>query len=91
MMLETERLVLRPWSEDDAEELIRHAFEDLGLEGLWCAYYDGNSKSLRVQEKCGFAHHHTEEDVPCELLDDIRTVHFTHLSKSQWQVQKNVR
>ena len=26
------------------EELIRHAFEDLKLETLWCGYFDGNEK-----------------------------------------------
>jgi len=42
-------------------ELIRHGFEDLGLEVLWCVYFDGNVKSKRVQEKCGFMYHHTNK------------------------------
>jgi len=36
-------------------ELLRHAFEDLQLTAVWCGYYNGNEKSKRVQEKCGFA------------------------------------
>jgi RimJ/RimL family protein N-acetyltransferase len=33
-----------------AQELLRHAFEDLKLERVWCGYYDGNGNSKRVQE-----------------------------------------
>ena len=65
------------------KELIRHAFEDLHMEKLWCGYYDGNEKSKRVQEKCGFQYHHTNQDVPCELMQDIRTEHFTCLSRER--------
>ena len=35
-------------------ELARHGFEDLKLDKTWCGYFDGNEKSKRVQEKCGF-------------------------------------
>ena len=42
--------------------LQRHAFEDLGCEALWCACFEGNEKSRRCQEKCGFTFRHTEEN-----------------------------
>lgn len=67
-----------------ARELLRHAFEDLGCTGIWCSWADYNDKSQRVQEKCGFVFHHTEEDVPCKLIGDIRTVRFSYLSKEDW-------
>lgn len=35
-------------------ELVRHGFEDSKLDKIWCGYFDGNEKSKRVQEKCGF-------------------------------------
>ena len=35
-------------------EMIRHGFEDLGLKRMFCAYFQGNDRSKRVQEKCGF-------------------------------------
>lgn len=60
-------------------ELIRHAFEDLDLKRLWCGYFDGNEKSKRVQEKCGFVYHHTNKDVAWALTNDIRTEHITCL------------
>ena len=68
-----------------AKELIRHAFEDLGMRRVWCAYYDGNTKSKRVQEKCGFSYHHTEYNKINELMGEVRTEHFTYLSKEQWK------
>lgn len=61
-----------------------YAFNELGCTALWCGYYDGNIKSKRAQEKCGFTFHHTEEDVPCELMGDVRTEHFTRLTKEEW-------
>ena len=54
-------------------ELLRRCFEDLNCTAVWCGYYDGNLKSKRVQEKCGFRYHHTEKDKLCELMGDIRT------------------
>ena len=65
-------------------EIMRHAFDDLNLEKMWCGYFDGNTKSKRVQEKCGFRYHHTKEKVPCALEDVLRTEHITCLSKEEW-------
>ena len=28
-----------------ARELLRHGFEDLNMQTIWCGYYDGNNKS----------------------------------------------
>ena len=65
-------------------ELLRHAFEDLRLAAVWCGYYDGNEKSKRVQEKCGFVYHHTEHNKPVPLMNDFRTEHFTKISKTSF-------
>lgn len=62
-------------------ELIRHTFCDLKLERLWCGYFEGNEKSKRAQEKCGFVYHHTDKDIPWELMNDVRTEHITCLEK----------
>ncbi|MBP3311571.1 MAG: GNAT family N-acetyltransferase [Butyricicoccus sp.] len=70
-------------------ELLRRCFEDLGCTGVWCVSYDGNVKSRRVQEKCGFRWHHTEKDKPCPLMGDIRTEHFTYLSKAEWSAARD--
>ena len=69
-------------------ELLRRCFEDLNCTAVWCGYYDGNLKSKRVQEKCGFRYHHTEKDKLCELIGDIRTEHFTYLTKENWEKRR---
>lgn len=66
-------------------EIIRHGFEDLELEQLWCTYFDGNIKSQRVQEKCGFHYHHTMNNAPSSLPDMRRTAKVNYLTKKQWQ------
>ncbi|MBK5253365.1 MAG: GNAT family N-acetyltransferase [Peptostreptococcaceae bacterium] len=67
-------------------ELIRHAFEDLNLEKLWCGYFESNTKSKRVQEKCGFKYHHTEKDIPWPRMGDIRTEHISCLNRDGWKI-----
>lgn len=66
------------------EECLRCCFEALGCERVWCGYYEGNEKSRRVQEKCGFQYHHTEKDKPCPLMNDIRTEHISVITKEAW-------
>ena len=58
-----------------SREMLRYAFEDLGMNRIWCGYYDGNEKSRRVQEKLGFVFHHTTEGLEVKLLNEIRTGH----------------
>ena len=65
-------------------EVIRHAFEDMGLERLWCGYYDGNLKSRRVQEKLGFRYQRTSENVPVPQLGETRRGHVSLLTKEEW-------
>ena len=66
------------------QEMIRYAFTEKNLEMLWCGYFEGNDKSRRVQEKCGFTYHHTNKDIHWKGMDDIRTEHITRLTKEEW-------
>jgi len=66
------------------QELMRHGFEELGLKVIWCGYFDGNEKSRRVQEKCGFQYHHTEKNIEWHIMNDIRTEHVNCITKEQW-------
>ena len=34
--------------------LIVYGFEEMDLAAIWCTHYDGNDRSRRVIEKCGF-------------------------------------
>lgn len=60
--------------------LIERAFGELGYDRLWAGYYEGNDRSRRVMEKCGFRPHHTEYNKPT-LLGDTRTEHFMVLER----------
>ena len=68
-----------------AREMLRYAFEDLGMSRIWCGYYDGNEKSRRVQEKLGFVFHHTTVGLEVKLLNEIRTGHSNLMTKDRWQ------
>ena len=67
-----------------AKALLRRAFEELGMKKVWCAYYDGNEKSKRVQEKLGFRYRWTTEDVDVPLLHEVRRGHVNCLTKEEW-------
>lgn len=69
------------------EELLRYGFEDLGLERIWCAYFDGNTKSRRVQEKCGFTYHHSNHDVPFPA-GTVKTEHVTCQTREEWEKRR---
>ena len=67
-----------------AREMLRHAFEDLGMQKVWCAYYGGNEKSKRVQEKVGFRYQWTTPDVDVPLLGETRIGHVNCMTKTEW-------
>lgn len=77
------------WGQGYIPEAVRrlqqYAFEKLHCSAIWCGYYDGNVKSKRCQEKCGFVYHHTEENKPCVLMGDVRTEHFSRITREQWE------
>lgn len=68
-----------------AQELLRHAFDDLGMRTVWCGYYDGNEKSKRAQEKIGFVFHHTNKETPVPLLQETRTEHINYMTYEVWR------
>ena len=65
-------------------ELLQHGFENLGMTKIWCGYYDGNTKSKRVQEKCGFIYQFTTTDLKVPLMNETRTGHVSCLTKENW-------
>lgn len=68
-----------------ARELLRYAFETLGMREVWCGYYDGNEKSRKVQAKLGFLYHHKTENLEVSLLNEIRTGHCSLMTRARWQ------
>ncbi len=67
-----------------AREILRHAFEDIGMSKVWCGYYEGNAKSKRVQEKVGFKYQWTTEGVDVPLMHEKRTGHVNAMTKEEW-------
>ena len=67
------------------KEILRHAFEEIGMTKVWVGYYEGNSKSRRVQEKCGFRYQWKSEGVDVPLMHEKRTGHVSSMTKDQWQ------
>ena len=81
----------RGYIPEAAEELIHRGFEDLGMTTIWCRYYDGNEKSKRVQEKLGFLYHHTCDEVPVPLLNEVRVEHTNYMTGNQWKMRHERR
>lgn len=69
-------------------EVMRHAFETLELEALWCGYFENNEQSHRAQAKCGFRHHHTEDNKFNPFLNDYRTEHISRITREEWLAQQ---
>ena len=133
-ILETERLILRPWTEEDAgdlycyashpdvapmagwpvhtsvensreiirgvlsepetyavvlkeavREMLRHGFQDLNLDKIWCMYFEGNVKSKRVQEKCGFQFQYRREDRERPLLGRKGAEYISCITRKEWE------
>ena len=67
-----------------AKEILRHAFADLGMQKVWCGYYEGNERSAAVQRKCGFCFVKKEvSEVP--QLGEQRTAVVSCLTKETWK------
>ena len=66
------------------EALLSLSFEYLQVDAVWCGYYDGNEKSRRCQEKCGFRYHHSSP-VFVDKLAEGRLEHYTRLTRAEWE------
>lgn len=74
----------RGYIPEAAEEIIRYCFEDLGMSTVWCGYFDGNEKSKRVNEKCGFKYkYNVIKDWP--LINAVKKVHVTAITREEWK------
>jgi RimJ/RimL family protein N-acetyltransferase len=63
--------------------LLRHAFEEQGAERVWCGHYEGNDKSRRVIEKCGFSFaFKCEREVPA--FNETRMEYYYSITKEDF-------
>ncbi len=68
--------------------ILRRAFEDLQMKNVWAGYYDGNSRSKHVQEKCGFTYQWTSKDVDVPLMKEKRIGHVNRITYEEWRKQQ---
>lgn len=67
--------------------LLERCFIDLGYEKVWYGYFDGNTKSKRVAEKCGFKYSHAiEETFPAGK----HKVNCLYIDKDMWLKEKSL-
>ncbi len=64
---------------------VRHNLSSVAMQKVWVGYYDGNIKSKRVQEKCGFKYQWRSENVDVPLMHEKRTGHVSLMTKADWQ------
>lgn len=72
------------YASEAVSALVRHAFEELKMECLWCSAEDGNARAVRVQEKCGFVFHHTDKVQCLPQVHGTRTVRVNCLTRRRW-------
>lgn len=65
--------------------LIHYGFEELHLQTIWGAYFDGNAQSQRVFEKCGFIYDHTNHNIYWPLTDQTLNEHVMKLTHDDWK------
>ena len=84
-ILDRQALLETRFDSGSSRELLRYAFEELGMRAVWCGYYDGNEKSRKVQTKLGFVYRYTSHDLNVKLLNELRTGHTNLMTKERWQ------
>ena len=67
------------------KEILRHAFEDIGMTKVWAGYYEGNIKSKRVQEKSGFRYQRKTENADVPQMHEKRTGYVSSMTADQWK------
>lgn len=66
------------------QELQRYVFEELKMTKIWLSYFEGNTMSKRVQEKCGFRYISTNEVIIYQPSHEKKIVHSFCLTKEEW-------
>jgi len=71
------------------KRVIKHGFEELNLDLIWCGYFSFNENSKRVVQKCGFNYRFTvNKTLP--LLEDKKVEnHYYSITKEEYLQQLN--
>lgn len=75
----------RGYMPEAVREILRRAFDKLGMSKVWCGYYEGNAKSRRVQEKAGFVFCYKSDNLPVPLMNEIRVGYTNVMTEAHWR------
>lgn len=64
--------------------VMQYGFTVLGLQSIWCCHYEGNLKSQRVIEKCGFLYRYRAMAEVKLLHEERMCLHYA-LTKEEWE------
>ena len=75
-----------------ARALLRHGFEDLGLQAIWGTHNVENTKSSRVMDKLGLRLIRIDPHVRRELLGDVwrdvwRDQAIRRITREEWEAE----
>ena len=65
-------------------EVLRHAFEDIGISKVWCVCSEENIRSQRIQKKCGFKYYYTMDNIQVPALNEIRKCYVNYITQENW-------
>lgn len=68
-------------------ELLRRGFDDLGLETVWGACFEGNHRSSRVLEKYGFGYCRTSSLPSLLFKGHLRPCRIYALTAVEWRTE----
>lgn len=85
----------RPWwgrgyIPEACQAVLERCFTALGARRVWCGYYEGNEKSRRVMEKCGFVPMFSRTE-RAALLNEERVCHYCALTVQRWRTMREER
>lgn len=63
--------------------VLKYGFTALRLHRVWCGHYDGNWRSHRCMEKCGFRYQFARPTL-VDLMEETRQTYFYLLTKEEW-------
>ena len=66
------------------EAMLEYGFMTLGLKRIWCGHYDGNWRSQRAMEKCGFRYQFSKTEL-VPLVGETRRSCFYVLTEEAWR------
>lgn len=84
MILQTKRLTLRKWKETDAESLYEYVKDpDVGPIAGWPPHKSVDESLSVIND-----YHHTCDEVPVPLMNEVRVGHTSFMTKVRWEALK---